>query len=121
MDRARNVYLEAFKMDGDSVKYLTELGDIIEIEGDFYKAIDYCNKVLTIDSTNAATLFRLAMNYQYLNKNNESFKYFIKYSERLRELGELNLNRNHRIGYTYWQIGKRKEADSYFEKQLNLQ
>ena len=32
--------------------------------------------------------------------------------------GELNLVQSHRIGYAFWQVGKKKEAEYYFNQQI---
>ena len=30
----------------------------------------------------------------------------------------LNLQRSHRVGYAFWQVGKKKEAEFYFDQQI---
>ena len=36
----------------------------------------------------------------------------------LRKEGQLNLVESHRVGYALWQVGKKKEAENYFNEQI---
>ena len=54
----------------------------------------------------------------FLNQFKESFKYFKKDVEIFKALGDFTNNGMHRIGLSYAENGYRKEAEYYFEKQL---
>ena len=115
---AKHYILEAFKIDGDSVGYLSDLGVIEEWQGNFKKAIEFGVKGYAIDSTDRGILGLLGINYSWLGQYDESLKYWIKYVERLKAMGELSINNMQRIGYTYWQNGYKKEAEYFFNEQI---
>jgi TolB-like protein/Tfp pilus assembly protein PilF len=114
-DKARYYNLEAFKLDGDSVPYLDMLA---EFEDSNEKAIEFERKAYAIDSTSLITVNSLAYYYMDLKQFKESLKYYKKYVEMLKANSTLTNNQMHRIGYAYWVNGYKKEAENYFDKQL---
>jgi tetratricopeptide (TPR) repeat protein len=42
----------------------------------------------------------------------------LKDIENFKKSTSLNLVRSHRIGYAFWQVGKKKEAEYYFNQQI---
>ena len=54
----------------------------------------------------------------YSGQHKESLKIYIKYFERLKVLGQTTFVNMHRIGYAYWINGYKKEAEVYFNKQI---
>jgi hypothetical protein len=59
------------------------------------------------------------MGYMILGQFEESLKYFEKHIEKIKELNILNLNNMVEIGYVYWQLGYKEEAEYYFIEQIN--
>jgi tetratricopeptide (TPR) repeat protein len=114
-DKARSISLEAFKLDGDSVAYFDMLAGF---EDNNEKAIELERKAYAIDSTNLTVVNSLAYYYMNLNQFKESLKYYKKYIEMLKVLGTFTNNQMLRIGYAYWVNGYKKEAEDYFDKQL---
>ena len=47
-------------------------------------------------------------------------KYYKKYVTTLKNLGQLDLLRMHRIGYVFWQNGFKKESEYYFNEQKRI-
>jgi TolB-like protein len=118
MEKAKYYNLEAFKLDGDSVEYLWVLGVSENWHGNFKKSIEFGVKGYAIDSTNRGILGLLGINYSLLGQYDESLKYWIKYVERLKAMGELSINSMQRIGYAYLQNGYKKEAEYFFNEQI---
>jgi tetratricopeptide (TPR) repeat protein len=58
--------------------------------------------------------------YSFLDQFKESLKYYKKYVETKKALGQFDLEGTQRIGYAYWKNGYRKEAEYYFDKQIEI-
>ncbi len=114
-DKARSYSLEAFKLDDDSVSYLDMLA---EFEDKDEIAVKFELKAYAIDSTSLDIVNMLGDYYMSLDQFKESLKYYIKYDEMLKATGTFTNNQMHRIGYAYWVNGYKKEAENYFDKQL---
>jgi TolB-like protein len=114
-DKARSYSFEAFKLDGDSVSYLDMLAEFEEKDE---KAIKFELKAYAIDSTSLEIVNMLGDYYMSLDQFKESLKYYKKYDEMLKATGTFTNNQMHRIGYAYWVNGYKKEAENYFDKQL---
>jgi TolB-like protein len=111
--------IEALKLDGDSVRYLDNVfSTIAETQGDYQKATDHFEKRYLSDSTNTGTIYLLGYYNSLKGQYKESFKYFNKLLERMKTLGESDLNDMHRIGYVYWQNGYKEESKYYFNEQI---
>jgi TolB-like protein/Tfp pilus assembly protein PilF len=117
-DKARYYSLEAFKLDGDSALYLLDLSGFEIFQGNYNKELDFLRKGYAIDSTNSVIVSSLGDCYMSLHQFKESLKYYKKYIEMLEDLGTFTNNGMHRIGYIYWENGFKKEAEYYFDKQL---
>lgn len=88
--------------------------------GDFQNGIELLYNCYVRDTSNLELLWSLSRNYMYLNDYHESLKYFRKYVERLKALGQIPLNSAHRIGYVYWKNGYKKEAEHWFNEQKKI-
>jgi TolB-like protein/tetratricopeptide (TPR) repeat protein len=111
---------EAFKLDGDSVKYSDNLIKYeAETQGNYKKALEYFERRYLKDSTNAGILVLLGYYHSLIGHHKESLKYYKKYISILKVSGQSNptMTRFTRIGYSYWQNGYKKEAEYYFDKQ----
>jgi len=106
-EKGKNYRLEAFKLDGDSAEYYKSLG-----------GLEFLLKGYAIDSNDINILYNLGNNYMSLGQHKESLKYYKKYIERLKTLGNLSINNMHRIGWAYWQNGHKEEAEKYFDMQV---
>jgi len=109
---------EAFKLDSDSVLYFEGLSNIEDVQGNYNKEIVFLRKGFEMDSTNLLIINDLGYCYMELNQYNESLKYYKIYIEMLKDLGTFTNNQMLRIGYAYWVNGYKKEAEDYFDKQL---
>jgi TolB-like protein/Flp pilus assembly protein TadD len=117
-DQAKRYNLEALKLDDDSIKYYICLETIEYFSGNYENAIEFLKKAYAKDSTNQSILLDLGFNYAFAKQYKESLKYYKKYIERNKAPEPTNFNDTHRIGYSYWINGYKKEAEYYFDKQI---
>jgi len=115
-----NYYIqEALKLGDDSVTYYIALASSEHWLGNYTKAIEFGEKAYSIDSNHTGNLIDLGESYMLLGQYEESLKYYKKWFERLKALGNLSINNMHRIGYVYWLNGYKEEAEYYFNEQIN--
>ena len=115
-DKAQYYNLEALKLDNDSAIYFSFLGSFEDKQGNYETAIEFLRKGYAIDST--MSLISLGYDYYFLGQFKESLKYYKKFVENMKAHGSFNITDMHRIGYAYWANGYNKEAEYYFDKQL---
>jgi TolB-like protein len=127
-EKAKQYYLDKLKLDSDSLDYYSALASDEFFLANFSKSIEFGIKGYAIDSTNEEILQFLGINYAWLGRYEESLKYYKKWLERLKTQDaqaisspfNSNLYNNmHRIGYSFWQSGYKKEAEYYFSEQIN--
>jgi TolB-like protein len=127
-EKAKQYYLDKLKLDSDSLDYYSALASDEFFLSNFSKSIEFGIKGYAIDSTNEEILQVLGINYAWLGRYEESLKYYKKWLEGLKTRGALAIsspfnsnlyNNMHRIGYSYWQNGYKKEAEYYFNEQIN--
>jgi tetratricopeptide (TPR) repeat protein len=117
VENFKECILEAFQLDGDSVEYYRALGEIeFFYLQNFVKALDFYEKVYAIDTIRGC--LELATTYMFLGQNEESLVYYKKHLKRQEAQGAIVLVDMQRIGYAYWVNGYKKEAEYYFEKQI---
>jgi TolB-like protein len=116
LEKSNYYRYEALKLDFDSVEYYNYLAGLEDQKTDFLKANVYWRKAYAFDSTILGT--SLAESYMKLGQYEELLNYYKKWIERLKALGLMAITDMHRIGYAYWQNGFKKEADYYFDKQI---
>jgi TolB-like protein len=115
IDKAKYYFQEALTLDGDSATYFGNMLFLaISIEN-FENAILFTEKVLKIDSTYLPPTEWLSFRGQH----QEAYIVAKKRVEQLEKEDRLPLINSHRIGYAFYQIGKKKEADYYFKQQIN--
>lgn len=118
-EKSNSYELEALKLDNDSCKYLVSLAFKEWDKGNYKRDLELGEKAYRIDSTCYPDMDRwAAAMWMYQHNYKESLKYYKKYISRIKASGELILNEMHRIGYTYLRNGYNKEAEYYFDKQI---
>ena len=121
MDKAKYYNAEILKLDGDSVNYFLNLVEFERNLGNFEKALDLSLKVHKLDPDNLTNLFEgVARNYMLLGNQKESLEYYKIWIEKMTALKQFDLGGMHRIGYAYWENGFKKEAEYYFDRQLDF-
>jgi TolB-like protein len=118
IEKANN-NLEYLKLIGEPIQYLNFAAYGEHKQGHWEKAIEFSKKVYGIDSTNIQSLEMLGYCYSFIGHYEESLKYYKKYVERQKASGQLAFNFSHRIGYAYFKNGYKKEAEYYFDEQID--
>jgi tetratricopeptide (TPR) repeat protein len=116
-----NSNLEYLKLIGEPFQYLCFAAYGEAKQSNYEKELEFLKKAYAIDSTHVQTLtgFGLGQCYSFLGQFEESLKYYKKFVERKEALGQFYLIESHRIGYAYFKNGYKKEADYYFDKQID--
>lgn len=113
-----NNNLEYLKLIGEPIQYFRCAGYSEAKQGHGEKAMEFYRKIYEIDSTNMWSLAGLGDLYSFNGQFEESLKYYKKLVERQKASGTLAFISSHRIGYVYFKNGYKKEAEYYFEKQI---
>jgi len=120
-EKGNDIKLEALKLSEDSVEYLDDLFNITSIcQGDYKKAIEYFEKRYLRDSTNDGIISILGDFHSLAGQYKESLIYFKKHISILKSKGQTDPPIDPLIGYSFLQNGYRKEADYYFDKQIEV-
>ena len=125
LDLARKYYLEILDLYGDSLSYLIDLGGLEYSMGNYGKSIEYLEKAYKKDSTRIILSFNVNVFSAFGELNTlishfeESLKWYKKLINILKAGGEINYNNMHRIGYAYLKNGYEKEANFYFNMQMD--
>jgi TolB-like protein/AraC-like DNA-binding protein/Tfp pilus assembly protein PilF len=120
-EKGNDFYLQALKLDGDSVKYSDDLFWFIgSHQGDYKKAIEYFERRYLKDSADAAVLDLLGYFNSFLGQYQESLKFSKKYVSVLKSRGQTDPPLEPFIGNAYLQNGYKKEAAYYFDKQIEV-
>jgi TolB-like protein/lipopolysaccharide biosynthesis regulator YciM len=117
-DKAFYYLKEKFKLDRDSIEYYLYLSWFAYDRDDFPKGIEYGKKALAMDSSNREVKRILGLNYSSNGQHEQSLKYLKIVIEGRDTLDDPDLGYMHRLGYEYWQNGFKKEANYYFDKQI---
>ena len=113
-----NNNLEYLKLIGEPIQYFRSAGYSEAKQGHGEKAMEFYKKIYDIDSTNMWSLEGMGELYSFNGQFKESLKYYKKLVERQYTSGQLAFISSHRIGYAYFKNGHKKEADYYFDKQI---
>ena len=117
-EKAQFYRQEAFKLDGDSIEYYTDLAAVVSTQNNFDKSAEFLVKAYEIDTFRIDILRIVGRDLMYAGKFEESLKYYRKFLVRIEDQGIVNPSEMHRIGYAYWKNGYKKEADYYFDAMI---
>jgi TolB-like protein len=115
-DKAKYYFNEAYKLDGDSARYLTNLATIESFLENFEGEMKLLKKAHESDSTYTITL--LDYNLMPSIYDEERYLAALKVIESYKRTGILPLWSFQRIGYAIWKVGKKEEALYYFNQQI---
>lgn len=116
IEKAKYYYKEALALDKDSANYLYKIAWLEMSLENYRESYELNKRFLKIDSTYVQNLPFLPSASEYEEK--EAYTMAKYYTEKLKKLGALNLVNSHRVGYVYWQAGKKDEALNYFNQQI---
>jgi TolB-like protein len=112
-------FREKMTLDWDSVNYYNNIMMEEWVRANYEKSLEFARKSYSQDSTNYITLMFLGGNYSALGYLDEAQMIFEKYLDRINELERPGLYSMHRVAYSFWQKGMEKEADHYFDLQMD--
>jgi TolB-like protein len=115
IEKAKYYGQEAFALNGNKASISGYLGRIEFNLENFEEALKLVEKANEIDSTNLTELMYYSVPSGH---SEEAYVHAKKLIQRSKKSGALNLNESHRIGYAFWQVGKKKEAEYYFTQQI---
>ncbi|MBN1624856.1 MAG: hypothetical protein JW903_10840 [Clostridia bacterium] len=118
IEKARYYAREAFRLDGDSLKFYLNSGWIETWSGNYLKGLENANKAYSMDSTNLTGLHLLGHTQMFLRNYDEALFYFKKYIECQQAAGQLNLVDLEDLGFANWQSGNKEEAEECFSKEI---
>ena len=114
-DKAKYYFQEAFKISNNQINYLLNLRGIEWRLENYEETLNLCKKCLEIDSTIYINLHF----YLYApGHTKEAYIHAKKLIESFKKSGTPLYYFSHRIGYTFYKVGKIKEADYYFKQQI---
>ena len=119
-EKANYFHEEAFKLDGDSIKYLKSSCGEAFIYGDYGKAAERLREVHERDSNNVFIMWQLSIACSYTGQNKEALKYVKKIENKLETYQSMFYSWMGGIGYVYWQNGYKKEAEQWFNRQKRM-
>ena len=115
VDKARDLYNEAYSLDGEKVDLYGSLSWLEFSNGNIEEALRLRRLCAEIDSTYIFDLFM----YSIIPGNeDEAYLYAQKLIDNFNKAGESNLLQYHRIGYALWKVGKQNEGEQYFMQQI---
>jgi TolB-like protein/Tfp pilus assembly protein PilF len=111
---------QALKIDGDSLNSLGWQWQHKFWLGDYSGAIDLVMRYHA-DTINAGSVqFYMGYNYSMVGEYKKAISSFEKYLKRIKTNPEeyADFGSEHRIGYAFWMNGQKKEAEYYFNRQI---
>ncbi len=121
-EKSRYYNLQALKVSGDSVAYFYGLSNIEWSLDSIKKAHEFLEKAYTLDTNNIDVLRELVSICGWMGQYEKSLEYWNKYLEESKFLGRsveyLLSYKLGMVGYVYWNLGKRDEAEYCFNKQV---
>lgn len=113
IEKANEYFSRAFELDDDSAIYLSCLGGIQQIQGNYDNAIGIYKEALMIKNNFTEVLHNLALYTQLSGKHAESLDYY----RQLESRKAMNFNM-HRMGYSLCKNGYEDEGHEYFRKHI---
>ncbi|MBN1181117.1 MAG: tetratricopeptide repeat protein [Bacteroidales bacterium] len=114
-DKAKYFYQEAFDISNNQLQYLWNLANMEFSLENYEESLKLLKKRLVIDST---LLFNLHFYLYPPGHINEAYIHANKLIERHKRSGTPMYYFSHRVGYTFYQMGRLKEADDYLKQQI---
>lgn len=119
IEKAKSYYQEALDIDDNKLYNYYFLAWIGICNENFEEAFKYVKEREKIDSANYAEGLLPIYNL-HPGHDKEAYLFANKLIEYFKKSGILNLAELNQIGYAFWQVGKHKEAESYFGQQIKF-
>ncbi len=113
-EKAKYYFDEALILDGNEASYLGNIAFVEFSKGNFEEAVNLSKqKEKMDDSYNSLGYYCVIPDHK-----DEAYSEALKEAEKFKKSGTLSLQKSHRIGYAFWQAGKKEEAEYYFKQQI---
>lgn len=116
-NEARKYVDQAFILDNDSVLYYTKMAWINLGEGQLQEGLNSALQGYQIDSLNLLNMVTILMLLNSQKNVDQGYLISVKLLDLFKAYHLTTPNDYHRIGYFFWQKGKQKEAENYFDEQ----
>ena len=118
IDKARQYFQQSLELTGDSTNYLDWLSWLELSNENFEEA--YLLEKMVYKRDSISVLVALPSYCLLANHEKEAYYYFDKLVEHLKKTGEIDLFASKEIGYSFWQVGRKQEAEYYFNQQIKI-
>jgi len=117
-EKGKQYYQRALELFGDSAVYLygTILAELVQ--GNYEQAYQSAKIAYKWDTVRVKEIMPSVC--LMTGRNKEGSYYAEKIAERLKKSGEIDLSAPKNIGYNYWHVGRTKEAEYYFNQQIEI-
>jgi TolB-like protein/Tfp pilus assembly protein PilF len=118
-EKAEKYYNEVMKLNNDSLNYYNNFSSLEYAAGNYSKVLEYDKKLQSLDTTDLSRIWGIGFDYTLMRDYKEALKYFKVWLKSNTDLNTgTSLFRLHRIAFTYFQEGFRKEAEYYLNKEI---
>jgi TolB-like protein/AraC-like DNA-binding protein/Tfp pilus assembly protein PilF len=118
-EKGKHYRQQAMELLGDSSGYLYWTIPAEYAQGNFEKAYQSAKRAYKWDSVRVKELMPSVC--LMTGRDKEACYYFYqKLTERFKKSDEVDMNASGDIGYSYWQIGRIKEAEFYFNQEIKF-
>jgi TolB-like protein/Tfp pilus assembly protein PilF len=119
LDKAKYYFEQTFELDKDKKNYQWDLIELEFVSENFEEVVKLTEKAMKTDSTFTGELWQFVC---ISGHNDQMFNIAKKYVKAHKDTpSETSFEFNfyaHWIGYAFWQAGKKKEAESYFNQKI---
>ncbi|MCU0407986.1 MAG: helix-turn-helix domain-containing protein [Bacteroidales bacterium] len=111
---ARDYYRKAYMLDSNRITYIVNTSWIEWCTGDFEKALKTRYELEKIDTTIPHISYYCVIR----DRHEEAFRQALRLIERHKKGSGPMLQGSHRVGFAFWQVGKKDEALQFFRQQI---
>lgn len=119
MELSEHYVSQYASISGDSTEYNTFMYYYEFQNGQFEKALEYAQAGYNLDTTDRDAILILGRAYLELRQFDQAFPLYSRYFSGLDISGDLDVNDMNRMGYVLWMLGKKEEAQHYFQEMIS--
>ena len=109
---------EYVSVTGDSLVYYTLMFYFEFQRGRAEEGFKYAQAGFALDTTDQDATLIMGRAYLDLEQYEQAYPYYTRYFSRLENSVELDVNDMNRMGYLLWMLGKKEEAQHYFQGMI---
>ena len=119
LDKASDIYEKLLKLTGDSIDYFTAMGFVEYNKRNFSRSLELLEQA-AVDSTQLMPYMALFQYCLFLGDKEQALKYGKVWVEGINATGREYPNAMHRVGSYYELQGLEKEAEYYYDLQIEI-